>query len=333
MITKYEILKWFQLNYKEMVLNMKLCDHNYNTDNLNPYHVEGSVWTHTLLAFSHIGTLDLENMLAVLLHDIGKPFTVERNDEKKRVSFFGHDGVSAFLSIGILKKFEIDFGVKLDIPMIFNIIALHTQPFKQTNDNMVNMLTNNMELAWNLNYVNVADNQGRFGIIDKNVRNYKFEIEHKKPSESDKELVLMMGLPNSGKSTRIKSQYSDYNIISRDDIVEELYPADNYNESYIQADHDRVNKELNVRLDLAKKYDKVVIDMVNLSRKRRRKILNRFKNHKKVCDMFLVPFDELMERNSTREGKFIPYNVYTNMMRAFLPPLYDEFDEINYLED
>lgn len=62
----------------------------------NPFHMEDSVWTHTMMVLQ--ASLDdpdsqIPDHLCALVHDFGKPFTASvktRQDGKKHISFHGH---------------------------------------------------------------------------------------------------------------------------------------------------------------------------------------------------------------------------------------------------
>jgi hypothetical protein len=66
-------------------------------------------------------------LLAALLHDIGKPAVRNLNPKNGHVRFGGHEAVSAFLALPILKRLidegEID---PTDASRVFELIALHT---------------------------------------------------------------------------------------------------------------------------------------------------------------------------------------------------------------
>jgi len=62
----------------------------------SPYHMEDSVWTHTMMvlqaALEDPDSTPLDHLCA-LVHDFGKPYTAavrERKDGRKYVSFHGH---------------------------------------------------------------------------------------------------------------------------------------------------------------------------------------------------------------------------------------------------
>lgn len=66
----------------------------------HPYH-HLDVWNHTLLALS-MSENDFDIRLSLLLHDIGKPFCYQENDEIRH--FKGHPQKSAEISYEILKR-------------------------------------------------------------------------------------------------------------------------------------------------------------------------------------------------------------------------------------
>lgn len=72
------------------------------------FHPEGDVWTHTLLAFDYMKTLEpnLECLWAILLHDIGKPKTALYDQSKQRWRFNGHDVEGAEIAKTILKRLK-----------------------------------------------------------------------------------------------------------------------------------------------------------------------------------------------------------------------------------
>lgn len=73
------------------------------------FHPEGDVLVHTMLAMSYIEENDsLELILATLLHDIGKPDAYAWDIEKQRITFKGHETISAEKSKTILQDLKYD---------------------------------------------------------------------------------------------------------------------------------------------------------------------------------------------------------------------------------
>ena len=83
----------------------------------HPHH-HLDVWEHTKLALS-LSNNDLDVRLALLLHDIGKPFSYQ--DEEVR-HFHGHAEVSSKMSKKILKRLNFD---NTYINKISKLIELH----------------------------------------------------------------------------------------------------------------------------------------------------------------------------------------------------------------
>lgn len=75
-----DLIKWFQLTFPQLVKDMKNADHHYDEENLNPYHLEGDVWTHTNMVFKNSEIFSTDNdyvKWSTLLHDIGKFLAME----------------------------------------------------------------------------------------------------------------------------------------------------------------------------------------------------------------------------------------------------------------
>ena len=49
--------------------------------------------------------------------------------------------------------------------------------------------------------------------------------------------------------------------------------------------------------------------------------------------VFLTGLSEIEKRNSSRVGKTIPDDVIENMAKSFYPPMFDEFDQIDWRVD
>ena len=144
-----KLIAEFQLKYPELVQKMKDSCHHYSETKLNPYHYEGDIWTHTNLVCLEARNrgLSRELQIACLLHDIGKPACRRSNNETERVNFYGHEPYSAFMSIDIMR----DFGLSNEeIIHNFQLISIHTEPFKLTNEALLSRYIYNMKLLEDL---------------------------------------------------------------------------------------------------------------------------------------------------------------------------------------
>jgi len=308
--------------YRDMVNS---CHHFNNTESLNPYHLEGSVWAHTMMVCKQIekhgsGLLNL----GALLHDIGKPYVREQvvKNEKKKVTFYNHDSLSAFLALNIME--DLDLSMK-DREILFNIIALHTQVFKQDQYKLSSNLDPQIVTA--LFKLAKADHEGRF-YLEGGINIEDVGIVHRDVTkEFSKEVTILCGLPCSGKSSFRRN--SDNFIVCRDDILEESSEGANYIEKFKNANQKEVDKLLNKRFSEAKKHDRVIIDMMHMSKKSRRRSLSHFgKDYKKNCVVFLPTLTDIYDRNCRRDGKSIKEEVFLQKILSFYPPSYEEFDSI-----
>lgn len=151
------------------------------------------------------------------------------------------------------------------------------------------------------------------------------------------EIIIMVGLPATGKSTFIRNNYSNYVIISTDDYITKMAVADGkkYNEvfkQYVGPAHDNLKQEFNQAIS---NDENIVWDQTNLSRGKRASILRQIPDHYKIiCVIFDPPDDVRNERNKNRTDKVIPSEVIDRMKSSYEEPTKSEgFDEIIKITD
>ena len=140
-------------------------------------------------------------------------------------------------------------------------------------------------------------------------------------------VLVLIGPPLSGKTTFIRKNFSEseVKIISRDQIVLDVYGTDNYDEAFKNVNQKAVDTELQRQLsEYSLKGENVIIDMTNMTSKRRSHNLSYFGNdYTKVAVIFpILEWDEYRKRNTKRqqeEMKFIPENVIKNMISSYQP--------------
>lgn len=143
------------------------------------------------------------------------------------------------------------------------------------------------------------------------------------------ELIMMIGLPGSGKSTWIKHHhlnYFDHVVISSDNIIEQLGApeglnyADAFNKYSSQA-FARMKKELKDALADKKN---IIWDQTNLTvRSRRKKLKGIPDDYSLMAVAFEIDSNELLRRRGQREsedGKTIPWRVLKNMEEQYVRP-------------
>lgn len=127
-------------------------------------------------------------------------------------------------------------------------------------------------------------------------------------------LIIMVGLPGSGKNTYIRDHLSDYTIISSDDIRVELYGFEDQtrNKEVFNLMRERTKEAL-------KSGQSVVYNATNLSAKRRKALANEMK---KYCTEIEIVYLDcslsiLLLRNEFREERHIDENKLILMYNLF----------------
>jgi predicted kinase len=148
-------------------------------------------------------------------------------------------------------------------------------------------------------------------------------------------VILLSGIPMSGKSTWVRENYPDTLTISRDELVMEVAGTRDYNLAFKTVNQKAVDKLLVKRItDAATQKVDVIIDMTNVSTKVRAKNLSYFSDdyYKVAVVLPILDSEEYKRRNEFRsmnENKFIPPFVIKSMMDSFVVPTEAEgFDKI-----
>jgi predicted kinase len=148
-------------------------------------------------------------------------------------------------------------------------------------------------------------------------------------------VIMLIGPPLSGKSTWIKKNYSDIEVISRDEIVMEVYGSRDYTEAFKRVDQKRVNEVLKDKFEsVVDRKVNVIVDMTNMTSKRRKHSLSYFTDdYYKLGVIFpILPDDEYIRRNEKRiksENKDISIDIIKKMIISYQPISQDEgFDKV-----
>jgi len=315
------IVKQFEKRYKQQL---------ENTQHNSPYHLEGDVWTHTMMVYQEAQkTGDYIMMITALLHDIGKP-----EAKTKRLSggyhFGGHAGISVFKAIDFLKNIVDDDQTLLEI---LYIISYHDHLMQRRKENFWTQyfstpFTN--YLLERLQEFNILDRAGSISKIEQQPQEISVEITKEDFVDEDANITLLIGPPGSGKTTWIRENNIDATIISRDqtfiDILSEKYGTADYRTLWniaTKEDHAFVDKTIREKYKIAKQRgDQIVIDMTNMTIKSRRKWLDSKNTFKYI--VFLTDYEELIKRLKSRKHQRVSVGTLIRLLKYFEMPLPSE---------
>ena len=138
-------------------------------------------------------------------------------------------------------------------------------------------------------------------------------------------VIILVGPPLSGKTTWIRNNFPTTDVISRDEIVMEVYGSRNYTEAFKSVDQKEVDRVLDARLKQANLLKKnVIIDMTHMSSKRRKQNLDYFSDdYYKLAVIFpILQEEEYDRRNKKRieeENKDLPMHIVKSMISSYQP--------------
>jgi len=153
------------------ILKMKDCPQP------KQWHNEGDVWKHTRLSLQRLmepgfkkrfkdSSLNAELVIALLLHDIGKPYTLKtpQKDGVDRIRSNGHDIFGAKMAEKICRRLKLtspaDFKLKIENVVIMihkHLILVHGDPMKMKNTTLEKSFFINPKLGQNLIKLIYAD--------------------------------------------------------------------------------------------------------------------------------------------------------------------------------
>ena len=143
-------------------------------------------------------------------------------------------------------------------------------------------------------------------------------------------VIILIGPPLSGKSTWIRENFPTTEVISRDEIVMEVYGSRNYTEAFNNVDQKEVDRVLTQKfLDANAAKKNVIVDMTHMASKRRKQNLNYFSDdYYKLGVIFpILSDDEYVRRNQKRieeENKDLPMRIVKSMISSYQPITTDE---------
>ena len=144
---------------------------------------------------------------------------------------------------------------------------------------------------------------------------------------SGRELIVLCGLPGSGKSTHTRKKWGDTHVVICADEFRKVYTGKDFD---LSAEH-MVQLMVSTTVEvLLRRSMPVVIDMTSLTIKSRRRWIDLAKKCDAPvrCVWMDVATSVCLERNARRERR-VPVDVIDAMAKRFIHPLCGEgFDSI-----
>lgn len=117
-----DVVKSINNHFDELMELIPELSHEINFEHKHPHH-HLDVWNHTLMCLS-LSEKDFEVRLALLLHDIGKPFSY--TEEKKIRHFRNHPQVSFEMTEKIMKRLGAsdDFSKRIGYLVLYHDVPI-----------------------------------------------------------------------------------------------------------------------------------------------------------------------------------------------------------------
>lgn len=340
---------------------MKLCPQD------KEHHEEGDVWTHTKMCVeSMINDIEWKKLnykdqcitfYAMLLHDIGKVLTTK--EENGRITAKGHSNSGSIDARVWLWKLNVDLEIR---ESICHIIDNHQLPFYMLKKE--DFIFQFRKLSW----LNVMDNLlmcakhdmlGRickdqklhlenleflkYYIEESNIETnyadnytrmkYLYSPETISPEysiyqEKKFEVIMLSGLPGSGKNTYINNHYKHLESISFDEERENLNISSNENGSMA------VHKAYDKMKDLLRKEQSFIFNATNLSKSIRQKPLDLFNKYGATVKIIHLEkdYETLLKDDLSRNDKSVGKKVIDQMLFKWQVPTILEAESVDLIQ-
>jgi predicted kinase len=148
-------------------------------------------------------------------------------------------------------------------------------------------------------------------------------------------LIMMCGVPGSGKSTWVRNNFPDITPVSRDVIRFEI--LDERGGDYFDYEDEVFDKFIRQIIGSLVVDEITIADATHLNKKSRAKVLNKVRKFADEIEavMMDVHLITALERNDLREGRaFVPRGVIRRMYFQMETPTKEEgFDKITFIRE
>jgi len=347
---KEMIIHKFIKNNIDLVREMANCQHE------SPYHLEGDVWTHTLMVLASLPEdACVELIWAALLHDTGKPIAKTKQPDG-RYTFKNHEGFSTQIAVDVLTE-EPSLTEKQKTTIV-SLVNHHTL----IHDMSVKKFTSRAKADYHymglLLDLNKADQEGRISSVEQTVANTNEQLRtvlNSLPPTEPKALGVtlkdfkdeakvteyLIGLPGSGK-TRVANHHPWMTSLSYDRVVIEVATAMGLGYRSMWGGplaKQRYQSFIDMHGEAGADHD-LIVDQTNLTRKGRNKLKARLTTKKRplvAYHMFLETTDICKGRIKWRESmrgadsKKISDATFNKMVSRIAVPFKDECHMIQML--